>query len=162
MSLATSTLRWILATTIPVPLSAQDAPRRPDSASVALTAYAFLVAFDSLRWGPFEAAWGQNPSVFLPDSDTPRLVVGRAEVLRYFRTLFDDVGADSTAGPPSLQILSAVRDLRISLTGPGAALVTFELGDGKQPGRRTLVWTWDSGRQRWLLIHLHASRLTPS
>lgn len=141
--------------------AAQSARMRPDSASVASAVRAFLVAFDSLRFASFADAWAHDATVFLPDADQPHLLSGRPAVLAYFRTLFADVRADSTTGAPTLQILPAVRDLRIRMTGPGSALVTFELAGGSEPARRTLVWAWSPGAGAWELVHLHASRLTP-
>ncbi|MBK6489197.1 MAG: nuclear transport factor 2 family protein [Gemmatimonadetes bacterium] len=139
----------------------QAARVRPDSASVDASVRAFLVAFDSLQYAPFAAAWAPEATVFLPDADQPHLLSGRPAVLTYFRALFAEVRADSTRGVPTLQILPAVRELRIRLTGPEGALVTFELTDGTAPGRRTLVWAWDQNVGAWQLLHLHASRLTP-
>jgi hypothetical protein len=61
----------------------------------------------------------------------------------------------------SLNILTAIHGLESHLVAPGVALVTFELGAGSAPGRRTLLWTWDAKAARWQLWHLHASRMLP-
>lgn len=120
-------------------------------------AHAFLVAFDSLRWEPFAAAWAPEATVFLPDGEQPDLVVGRPAVLAYFRALFKEVreaGKSTTLG-----ILPQVRDLRSQTLDPRTALVTFQLGEGPQPGRRSLVWRWVDEQRAWQIVHLHASRL---
>lgn len=153
----------VLTVAISIPVAAQSRLESPpaqqrDSASVARAAMTFLVAFDSLRWAPFAAAWASRATVFLPDEERPHLLTGREEILRYFRELFDEVRPKQ----PSLGILPAVRDYRITFAGSTVALLTFELGDGAMPGRRTLVWAWDAPSSRWLLTHLHASRLSTS
>jgi hypothetical protein len=140
---------------------AQPSPTRPDSAGVARASRLFLIAFDSLRWEPFAAVWAPAAPVFLPDADQPHLVSGRDAVLASFRELFAAVRAEAPPGPPSLHILPAVQGLRIQMAGDGLALVTFELGRGPAPGRRTLLWAWDARRRAWQLLHLHASRQTP-
>lgn len=139
-----------------VPLSAAS----PDSISAARAAHSFLVAFDSLRWEPFAAAWAPDGSVFLPDSEQPQLLVGREAVLAYFRTLFADVRAEAATQPATLGILARVQDLRIRLLGAEIALVTFELGRGPARGRRTVLWRWDPSALAWHIVHLHASRLS--
>jgi hypothetical protein len=149
---------FLLAPPAAATAHAQLAPTRPDSAGVARASRVFLVAFDSLRWEPFAAVWAPAATVFLPDAEQPHLVSGRDAVLTYFRDLFAAVRAEAPAGTPSLQILPAVQDLRVQMAGDGLALVTFELGRGPAPGRRTLVWTWDARRRAWQLLHLHASR----
>jgi hypothetical protein len=118
----------------------------------------FLVAFDSLHWEPFASAWAPGATIFLPEAENPHLVSGRDSVLAYFRDLFAEVRANAQASPASLHILPAVQGLRIRMAGDGLALVTFELGRGAEPGRRTLVWAWDAHRRAWLLLHLHASQ----
>lgn len=141
------------------PLLAQERAKA-DSASVAQTARAFLVAFDSLRWEPFAEFWSLNATVFLPDAESPHLLIGRTQVLNYFQTLFDDVRNAAKTTTPNLGIVSSIHDLRIHLVAPTTALVTFELGRGNRPGRRTTLWQWDSSSRAWQLVHLHASTLT--
>ena len=152
---------FLLAPAVAGTAHAQLTPTRPDSAGVERASRAFLAAFDSLRWEPFAAAWAPAATVFLPDAEQPHLVSGRGPVLAYFRDFFDEVRAEALATPPSLGILPAVQHLRIQMAGDGLALVTFELGSGRAPGRRTLVWAWDARRRAWQLLHLHASRQAP-
>lgn len=140
--------------------SAAQSRMKADSLGVAQTARAFLVAFDSLRWEPFATFWSIDATVFLPDAETPHLLVGRRAVFNYFRSLFADVRSTAQTATPTLGILPTLHDLRILLLGPTTALVTFELGSGKSPGRRTTLWQWNSTVQAWQLVHLHASTLT--
>lgn len=131
-----------------------------DTAGVAPSAQTFLAAFDSLRWAPFAAAWAPEATVFLPEAEQPRLLVGREAVLAYFQDLFDDVRATASDGAPSLGILRAVRDLRVQPLGTDAAVVTFHLADGPEPGRRSVVWRRDAASGAWWIVHLHASPLS--
>ena len=99
----------ILGAAMSLPLGAQAVDGRVvrqqrDSAGVARAAQAFLVAFDSLRWEPFAAAWGPEATVFLPDAARPNLIKGRDEILRYFRGFFDDVRSSATSGSASLAV----------------------------------------------------------
>lgn len=141
---------------------AQASPPHPDSSGAAHAAQPFLVAFDSLRWEPFAAAWAPRASAFLPDPESPRLVTGRSAILDYFRALFSDVSAAAAPAALSLQILPAVRNLEVRMLGRETAAITFELGDGARPSRRSSVWTWDADQARWMLEHLHASHISPS
>lgn len=143
---------------LPLPLQAQSTRAQADSATALAASRAFLTAFDSLRWEPFAAVWASEATVFLPDPDTPHLLVGRDTILGYFRGLFAEVEADHRS---SLGILPRVHGLQAQTLNPGVVLVTLELGTGASPARRSLVWGWDEKAAKWTLRHLHASQLSP-
>lgn len=128
-----------------------------DSADAHEAAARFLEAFDAMDDARFAAAWAADASVFLPDAGAPTRVEGRDAVLAYFRAMFADT---RRRGRSTLATRARVRGLRVALLAPGAAVVTFHLGDDASPGRRTAVFRRDADAG-WRLVHLHASRLTP-
>lgn len=101
-----------------------------------------------------------DASASLRDVEQPHLLVGRADMLAYFAELFAEVRVASDTETPTLGILPAVRGLRVEPLEPGAAVVTFPLSDGPEPGRRSVVWRWNAAAGSWQIAHLHASRLT--
>ena len=111
----------------------------------------FLTAFDNMDWDPFIATWSTSSTVFFPASEVPGLVVGRADVERHFKDLFDEIRT-SMPGPPYLNLQP--EQLTVQQFSD-SAVVTFMLGKGARPARRTLVFVKEGGK--WKLAHLHAS-----
>jgi hypothetical protein len=155
---------WLTdAAAAPAQSAAPGAPT--DSAQVHAAALGFLAAFDSLRWEPFRAALAPDVTVFMPRGVGPRARLdGRAAVEAEFRRGFDLVRArharDGRPGPPTLGVGAMVRAVRVQPLAPGAAVVSFQLGDdaGDAPSlaRRSLVFRRE-GDGAWRVVHWHAS-----
>ncbi len=141
---------------------AAPGPAASDSAGVHGAAVRFLAAFDSLQWEPFRAALAPDVTVFMPGgADPPARLDGRAAVEAQFRRFFDEVRAgrarQGRTAPPFLGIGPRVRDLRVQLVGPRAAVVSFHLRAGEAPpSRRSLVLRREPDGA-WRVVHWHAS-----
>lgn len=153
-------VRAVAMPSVPVPsVAASTSDAATDSAAVQAAAAAFLQAFDRLDEARFAEAWAPDVTVFMPDARAPHRFDGRDAVLGYFRSMFADVRTRAAPGTtPTLRIVERVRDLRVSVLAPGAAVVSFHLGDDPAPGRRTVVWR-RAADGVWRIAHLHASRL---
>lgn len=134
-----------------------------DSASAHDAAVRFIGAFDSLRWDAFREMLAPDATVFLPSGESTRLE--GAAAFASFERLFDDVRKDrvqrGAPDPPYLGIAARLRDLRVQSQG-GLAVVTFHLGSGPTPARRTLVFRYAAAPRRWQLLHLHGSAAAPA
>jgi ketosteroid isomerase-like protein len=128
-----------------------------DSASAHQAAVGFLAAFDSVKWEPFTAYFGDDVTMFFPFGDTPARADGRTAVEARFRRFFDEGRAawarSGRPGEPRLGIVP--RDLRVQMAGGDVAVVTFHLG-AESPSRRSVVFR-RAADGAWKVIHWHAS-----
>ena len=136
-----------------------------DSAEAHAAALRFLAAFDSLQLEPVRAALAPDVTMFMPGGRLPwARLDGRPAVEAEFRRMFEGVRAraaqEGRAGPPTLGVGPRVRDLQVHLVGSGVAVVSFHLGEGAAPGRRTFVFR-RAGDGAWLVVHGHASNPPP-
>ncbi|WP_176473060.1 YybH family protein [Sphingomonas lenta] len=120
-------------------------------------AAAWLAAFNDLDLPRFLTFFAADASLFMPG---PGQAGGRrvdpAQLPATWTAEFAKLRARSAkSSPPYLTI--APRDLRVDRVADGAALLTFHLGEGAWPGRRSVLWRRDA--QGWRIAHLHASRL---
>ena len=138
---------------VPGDVRAQEAVVTEDvDSAVREAAGAFVRAFNDLDWGAFEASWAEDATAFFPVPGSDRRVEGREAVVGLFRQLFADF-PEREPGPPYLSIDPL--DVHVQATG-GMAIVSFHLGDAPPYNRRTLVF--EKRGDRWLIVHLHASR----
>lgn len=143
-----------LLATSPSALAAQ-ASAPTDEADVRAAAFAFVLAFNNLDWPRFTASFDSAATIFHPTAAIASRIEGRDSLVASFQRLFASFTARGS-GPPYLDIRPV--DLQIQMLGD-AALVTFHLRRDGSLGRRTLVFVRREGR--WLIVHLHASVLTP-
>jgi ketosteroid isomerase-like protein len=142
------------------PTVPREADAATDSAGVHGAAERFLAAFDSLQWEPFRGALAEDATVFLPGAGPATRLEGRAAVEAYFRGFFAQVRANRAhagqTAPPFLNIGPRVRDVRVQMLAPGAAVVSFHLGEGDAPARRSVTFRRE-GDGVWRVVHWHAS-----
>ena len=139
------------------PASAGDARggQAADSAGAHRAAVGFIAAFDSLQWEPFRAYLAEDVTMFFPFPQLPGRVDGRDSVAAIFgQFMRAQREARARDGRPMVQGLTP-RDLRIQMTGAGAAVASFHLG-AESPARRSLVFR-RTAAGRWELVHWHAS-----
>ena len=114
----------------------------------------FIVAFSSVDWEPFRAAFADDVTFFFPFLHgrwVPYRANGLSEVEAVFRPFFRDLREKDGA---SAHIRIEPRDVRIQMLND-IAIVTFHLEDEAGLGRRTIVL--QRRQQGWLIVHLHAS-----
>jgi ketosteroid isomerase-like protein len=124
-----------------------------DEAAVKLAAENFVDAFNNLDWDRFEASWAQDATVFFPMDGQPKRVEGRGAIIAIFRSLFESL-PERAEGPPYLSIQPL--NTNVQMLGD-SAVVSFHLGESGPWNRRTIVFA--RHEDRWLIAHLHASRL---
>ena len=109
----------------------------------------FLSAFNAMDLERFRILFAEDASVFFPSAPFPlRRIEGRDEVLQWFGRFFESARARTA------RLNIAPQDLRVQTYGR-FAVATFHLGGNVNVGRRTLVLRRD--RDRWRIVHLHAS-----
>ena len=113
----------------------------------------FVDAFNDLDWDRFEASFAEDATVFFPTPEQPHRVQGRDAIIGAFKSIFESV-PEREPGPPYLSIQPV--DVHVRMLDE-SAIVTFHLAGTDQPNRRTLIFARRQGR--WLIVHLHASRI---
>lgn len=124
-------------------------------ASLEQTQAAWLARFNALDLPCFLRFFAADATLFSPTQLDDK--AGRVEpdaIADYWTKMFAGLGRNRT----SLSITP--RDVRITRLGGKAAVVSFHLSSDAYPGRRTLVWRRNP--EGWRIVHLHASRLSPS
>jgi ketosteroid isomerase-like protein len=122
---------------------------RHDSANVVKRTEDFIQAFNNLKWETFISFFADDATMFYPQADNARRLVGKKEIEDALLPDFTDTIVKAPNVSPE--------DIRVQLNRR-TAIVTFHLEDKHRLGRYTIIWI---RRQRaWKILHLHASDLT--
>ena len=113
----------------------------------------FLRAFENLDMPAFIACFATDATVFLPDPEPPMRHDGQAAIRDYFQSVFDEIKAGATSGPPYHRLTPD--RLHVQVLDDDAAVVTFHMTGADRVARRTLVLRRLGGA--WVIAHLHAS-----
>jgi ketosteroid isomerase-like protein len=119
----------------------------------------FIAAFNSLDWEAFRRCFADSASLFnpdIPDAISLHRLDGRDDIERNFRAVFDaaDAGTNNKRSPNIYP-----ENVRLQRFGD-TAIITFEFKrSGISTGRRTIVFNKLKGS--WLIVHIHASNVTP-
>jgi ketosteroid isomerase-like protein len=141
-------LIWLVA--VVATLDAQQGGRVTGDPEQAVRA--FLVPFSNGDRAGFMLYFAENATVFLPGGPFPSArVSGKANIERAFGPL---PGPQPGIQRPALEPQDLHGDQFDS-----TAIVTFHLVNDARRGRRTFVLRRDA--TGWLIVHLHASNLTP-
>ena len=125
-----------------------------DSLNVMRATEKFLYAFNNFNWPVFRDSFDSSATIFYPEWQPARRVVGKVEIEKTWLELFPEF-ADS-ANTSKMNITP--KDIFVQLYGE-TAIVSFHLGDGKAwLSRRTLAML--KRKNDWKIIHLHASFMT--
>lgn len=126
-----------------------------DSIAVIQATEKFVNAFTNFDWATFRNSFTDDATLFYPDWDQRKRVVGRKEIEATWLKLFPEFA--DTANVKKLVINP--KDIFIQVYGNNA-IVTFHLGNGvTHLSRRTLVMV--KKKKEWKIAHLHASNISP-
>ena len=133
----------------------EDQILKPEEEVAESLAY-FVGVFNDLKWDEFRSCFADDASVISPFPNSHYRTEGLQELERDWRPIFDE-RREKLPGPPYLNIDPV--DVKMRTIGETTVLVTFHLENlfgSPVLNRRTLVF--EKRDQRWLIIHLHASR----
>jgi hypothetical protein len=119
----------------------------------------FIAAFNTLDWEAFRRCFADSASLFnpdIPDAISLHRMDGRKDIERNFRAVFDAAGAGTDdKRSPNIH----PENVRLQQFGD-TVIITFEFKRSEHStGRRTIVFNQLKGS--WLIVHIHASNVTP-
>jgi ketosteroid isomerase-like protein len=126
---------------------------KTDSVEVISTANSFVDAFSNLRWEEFRQFFAEEAAAFFPPSaNHPTRAENREEVLNIFKKVFENAKQHNKS-----KIDIQPKEVRIQMLSD-CAIVSFHLNDPDLFGRRTIIL--QKQKDKWLIVHLHASGVT--
>ena len=142
-----------------VPATPAQRALATDSVAVQTAAQGFLAAFDSLQFDPFRSYFADDITMFFPFPQFPARVEGKQAVEDVFgKFMTAQREGRAKAGQPAVMGITP-RDLLVQMVTRDVAVVSFHLGSGEAPARRSVVFR--SSPAGWKVIHWHASSPPP-